>query len=184
MPEAPSSQMGIPPVVAAIALLFALSLMSADAANPETNNPPPATAERLDHFRQLFRLGQRPGGLAQCDVAIFRRHGRPGCPVVRRRRGGGCNSFSAKNGKAGLVRDDSWQHRRAVRYERQRDVANQNARQNRRRRDEAPACLRDSARVVEPGRARAGRIRGGRGFSGGDFVQADFGTRTKRAWKP
>ena len=108
--------MGIPPVVAAITLLFALSLTSASAADP------PATESRMSpaSVASASYSGSVNDRVASVDVdvAIF--------PV----RSGRCaplfgddvavQEFTAKNGQRRTV--PRRQHRRAVRLEGRRDV--------------------------------------------------------------
>jgi prepilin-type processing-associated H-X9-DG protein len=103
-PESPAPAMGIPPVVAAIALLFALSFNSATAANSEVTNQQPATANASivsasysgtvnDRVALLEATLQFSATIAGQTVPLF------GDDVA-------VQQFSVKNGRAELVRED------------------------------------------------------------------------------
>jgi prepilin-type processing-associated H-X9-DG protein len=102
-PESPAPAMGIPPVVAAIALLFALSFNSATAADSELTNQQPATANASivsanysgtvnDRVALLEATLQFSATTAGQIVPLF------GDDVA-------VQQFSVKNGRAELVRE-------------------------------------------------------------------------------
>ncbi len=142
-----------------------------------------AIGNAFHRFRQLLRHGERPRGAVECHAAILFGHPGPDRSALRRRRGG-----AAIHGQRRQRRTRPRRRRRggAAQQPRHRDAAGQTAGQDRRRRDQTPARVRHSARVVQPGRARARRVRSGRGFSDGDFVPAHSGQgqdpRGSRGW--
>jgi prepilin-type processing-associated H-X9-DG protein len=103
LPESPVPQMGIPPVVAAIALLFAFSLMDATAANSETNNPQPAAGTAS--IVSASYSGTVNDRVAVLDATLQFSALTPGQVVPLFGDDVAVQQFSVKNGRAELVRD-------------------------------------------------------------------------------
>jgi len=102
-PNSPAPAMGIPPVVAAIALLFALSLSSASAANSEGNNPQPAAG--TVSIVSASYSGAVNDRVALLDATLQFSSATVGQIVPLFGDDVAVQQFSVKNGRAELVRD-------------------------------------------------------------------------------
>jgi prepilin-type processing-associated H-X9-DG protein len=103
-PESSAPTMGIPPVVAAIALLFALSFNSATAADSEVTNQPPATANAS--IVSASYSGTVNDRVALLDVTLQFSAATAGQTVSLFGDDVAVQQFSVKNGRAELVRED------------------------------------------------------------------------------
>jgi hypothetical protein len=103
MPKSPVPEMGIPPVVAAIALTLALSLSTTAAANFETNNPQPAASTAsIDSANYSGVVNDR---VAVLDATLQFSSAMVGQIVPLFNEDVAVQQFSVKNGRAELVRN-------------------------------------------------------------------------------
>jgi type II secretory pathway pseudopilin PulG len=102
-PNSPAPAMGIPPVVTTIALLLALSLSGATAANSDTNNPQPAASTAS--IVSANYSGVVNDRVALLDVTLQFSSATVGQIVPLFGDDVAVQQFSAKNGRAELVRD-------------------------------------------------------------------------------
>jgi prepilin-type processing-associated H-X9-DG protein len=103
MPDSSAPAMGIPPVVAAIALMLAMSLSCATAANSDINHPQPATGTAL--IISASYSGAVNDRVALLDAILQFSSATAGQIVPLFNEDVAVQQFSVKNGKAELVRN-------------------------------------------------------------------------------